>query len=202
MYSDDSGVTWQANGSRLELPASPQSVEIVDGKPFPDDANPYYGMGKMALDEDGIPHIMYIQSHDLFSRVYIAARLNDTWRKKEIIPDFASASYACQESAFSIDVNNNYYLLLTMVKAENYSPSSYGDNSSEILLMISSDEGKSFKTLKPLENTDNVALWLPSLQYYFTEANYPSFMFLRGSKGPSSAEPVHNEIYFGRIFSH
>jgi len=199
MYSDDLGLTWKADGQTLALPATPRSIEIVAGQPFPDDASPYYGMGRLALDRAGVPHIMYLQLYESQSKVIVASKTGDAWTKREILADPTFERFACQESSFTIDLNGNYYFLLTMVRQETFLNPNWGNDSSEIRLLISEDGGESLHPLTPLHNEDNTALWLPALPYAFSENEPPAFLFLRGGKGKSNTDIVKNQIYFGRI---
>ncbi|MHC4405861.1 MAG: BNR-4 repeat-containing protein [Planctomycetota bacterium] len=169
LCSRDGGQKWErSDGTPVRLPATPATVEIVDGTrklTGPENLRP----GNIAVDPDGNPWIVYSRlDRQPFETWLARPKAGGGWEKKSILPVIQERwpkRSVKTPGQIVFDSNGRMYLAITTVHADTSVEGAYwGHQLAEVVLLYSDDLGRTFHVLPVSPPDGEVPNWLPSLE--------------------------------------
>jgi hypothetical protein len=197
LRTPDGGQTWEhSDGTQVDLPARPATVEAVQrsgSAKGPED----YRAGSIAVDAEGRPWLLYsrLDAHPFNAWL---ARQGGNFELLPVIhkhwPDRGVQTPG--EVVFGAD--GTMYVALTTVDADGYF---WGDDSNEVVLLVSRDGGESFDAVQISDPDPTVAQWLPSLERPtgHNVVDVPGMTYTRGTKGTKNTEIVSNQVIWADV---
>jgi len=198
----DGGHTWErSDGTSVDLPATPTTVEIIEGTPSPNGRH-NYRPGSVGVDPEGRPWLLYSR---LDSKPFAAwlARCDGpgTWHKIPLLPVIQKrwpdrGVQTPGEVAFGAD--GTMYVALTTVDADGYF---WDDESNEVVLLVSRDGGETFDAVQASELDPTTAHWLPSMERPtgHNVVDVPGLIYTRGGKGTDNREILSNVVMWADV---
>ncbi len=202
LRSRDGGETWErSDGTRVKLPATPATAEVIDGI-----RRPKKGMemraGALAVDPDGVPWVPYRfgarkppegwlahpDGKGGWHRIPLLPRVRKRWPDRGIT--FA------RQAAF--DRDGTLYVALTTVLAGD---NRWGAPSKEIALLVSRDRAKTFDAIEVSPPDPTTPNWHPSLERPTRQApiGVPALTYTHGRKGERNTDILSNEVVFADL---
>lgn len=159
MKSTDGGKTWtDTKGRKLNLPVTPKTAELIEHGPKLD-----MRVGNIALDANGRPWLPVIHMEHAPFWVTLWHHDGSAWRATPLRPwidkTIGEGQHAYGATMTFGGDGTMYIALALMAKGE-----IWGDISSEIALLTSTDGGKTFtgRMISPPDPT--IPNWLPSIE--------------------------------------
>lgn len=202
LRSRDGGSTWErSDGTSVDLPARPATVEAIQRAESPKGPE-NYRPGSIAVDTDGRPWLLYSRLDSKPFAVWLA-RCDGPgkWHTIPLLPIIQKrwpdrGVQTPGEVVFGAD--GTMYVALTTVDADGYF---WGDESNEVVLLVSRDGGERFEALPISDPDPNTAQWLPSLERPtgHNVVDVPGLTYTRGGKGQKNTDILSNQVIWADI---
>ncbi|WP_215224739.1 BNR-4 repeat-containing protein [Echinicola shivajiensis] len=178
MYSEDKGNTWKSEKENVEIPVSPDNVELIDGKDNPEIADSYLNISNLAIDSLGRPWVTYSKEYKDSTDFFVAYRNNFTWVKHEInVPN----GYVFGSSGVSI-IKDKAYILSNFISKERYHRDRLWGHRENRIISLSLDLKNLTVNKIFIEEEPS---WLPSMIQGFNTTTHPWCIYTSGLSGDS-----------------
>ncbi|MBL7153625.1 MAG: BNR-4 repeat-containing protein [Phycisphaerae bacterium] len=201
LRSPDAGRTWQrGDGTKISLPATPQTIEIVDGAAKPA-GSVNFRPGNIALDGDGVPWVIYSRlDRDPFE-AWVARRTKvGKWEKIPLLPaiqrKWSNRGVKTPGSIVFSKDGTMYVAAETVISGTGDELAFWGHRSTEVVLLVSKDKGRTFDLFEVSMPDASAANWLPNLERP-TRAEpigLPGLIYTHGARGKTNKEIMSNEV--------
>jgi len=198
--SRDRGKTWErSDGAKVQLPATPATIEIVEGVQEPKtpmNLRP----GNVAIDQHGTPWIIYSRLDRQPFETWLAYLSDGKWQTISLLPTIQEKlpqRTVKTPGEIMFDRDGIMYVTVTTVDANASAAQSYwGHQSAEVVLLVSKDSGRTFETFTISPPDAAVPNWLPSLERptRHIPIGIPSLMYTHGHRGDKNTQIVSNEV--------
>lgn len=193
LRSRDGGRVWeQSDGTPVRLPATPATIEVVEGtrgQGGPANLRP----GSIAVDSHDVPWLVYSRLDRQPFETWLARPGADgDWKKTPLLPAIQKRwpeRSVKTPGEIVFDEKGRMYLAVTTVRANaSVEPAYWGHQSAEIALLISEDGGRTLRVLPISSIDDQTPNWLPSLERptRHVPIGTPSLMYTRGGRGSNN----------------
>lgn len=201
LRSRDGGRNWeQSDGKPVPLPATPATIELVDGarkQSGPANLRP----GNIAVDPNRSPWLVYSRLDRQPFETWIARpAVGGGWQKTSLLPAIQKRwpdRSVKTPGQIGFDRNGTMYVTVTTVHADASVEQGYwGHQSAEVALLVSKDFGRTLQAFPISPPDDQVPNWLPSLERptRHLQIGVPSFMYTHGTAGSNNRQTVTNEV--------
>jgi BNR repeat-containing family member len=196
LRSPDGGDKWEtAMGKAIVTPANPKSPCFIEQGAMLD-----MRVSNVALSPTGYPYL--VVNHR--KKEPMSARLwhhdGSAWKSLDLLP-IVQKVYPKMQLAdmgtLTFDRQGRFYISMSI----NAPDGSWGSASQEVILLTSTDGGKSFNIM-PISTPDpQVACWLPSIERPFSSVpiDTPAVLYTHGGPGKGCSEGDATEIVFVRL---
>lgn len=204
MVSRDLGETWESSqGKPIETPASVDEIEVLErgGVDFARSLR----SGAMAVDGQGVPHLIYsVTEGEEPGRTVIARpRADGSWEKiamAEFVPQKWKGWTLEMAGGLSFTEAGTLVAVATVQRSKE-GEIAWGHASNEVVRFESRDGGKtfSFETVSPVSG--DVSHWLPNIERatgWNAVAERPGILYTAGGAGEKNTELVRNGVRFVR----
>lgn len=201
MKSTDRAASWRRSDSKLvALPATPETIDIVDGAAAPDGTTDFRS-GNVAVDSQGTPWIVYGQQHHQPFEAWITRPVpKKGWQKISLLPPVQKkwpdrAVKTPGNIVFGAD--DTMYIAATTVDTNvEAKTAAWGHSSSEIVLLVSKDWGFTFRVFEISPPDPSAPNWLPNLERptRHEPINVPSLIYTHGHKGKTNKDIMSNDV--------
>jgi len=200
LRSPDGGESWQrSDGTKVELPATPATVDLVDGV-----RQPKKGMqmraGGMAVGPDGTPWVPYYFGDRTPPEGWLARPDGKGgWHRIPLLPwirtRWPERGIAFADNA-AFDRHGTLYVALTTIVPDG--KDAWGHPSREVVLLVSKDQARSFEAFEVSPPDPTTANWFPSLERPTCREpiGVPSLIYMHGEKGKGCDDILSNEVVF------
>jgi len=201
LRSSDTGHTWQrSDGTPVDLPATPRTIDIVAGATTPDGpAN--FRPGNIAVDANGIPWLIYCRMDRQPFGTWIATPdSNGGWRRISLLPAIQRQwPGRAVKTPGSIVFGNDgtmYVAVTTVDKSVEDESAQWGHPSAEIALLVSHDRGRSFDVFAVSLTDPSAPNWLPNLERPTSprSVDVPALIYTHGLRGTTNKDIMSNEV--------
>jgi len=201
LQSPDAGRTWQrGDGEKVTLPAMPQTIEIVDGASKPA-GSMNFRPGNIALDGDGIPWVIYSRlDRDPFEAWVARRTKTGKWERTPLLPvirrKWKDRGVKTPGSIVFAKDGTMYVAAETVISGTGDDLALWGHPSTEVVLLVSRDKGKTFDVFGVSKPDASGANWLPNLERP-TRAEpigIPALIYTHGARGKTNKEIMSNEV--------
>lgn len=205
MQSPDRGRTWRKlNGDPIELPATAPDVDVLatGGKDVGRDLR----IGGLAIDAGGKPIVFYSEVKGTRGDSFLAKPdENGAWRSTNLRP-FVPEEFAdwnlISPGGLVFAPGGELILAAQIYLPEPPNRSAWGHPKSEICVLRSKDEGRTF-SFELLTGPDpEIPSWLPNLERptgFNAVPNSPGMIFTVGGKGEKNTEILSNDVVWRPI---
>lgn len=193
MRSDDFGKTWRCrDGSIIELPAMAATMDVVavGGR---SKGQLSHKCGSIAVDPDGIPHILYSAGGNSTAEMLIAApEGRDAWKRTRLAGHVARQWPGWRigpAAAVVFDKQGTMFITATLSR----------ENESDIVLLESRDAGQTFSLERPGISLPRDRKWWPNLERptgHNVIAERPGVLFAAGIRGQGNKDVLSNDVYW------
>ena len=209
MRSPDAGKSWQrSDGERLTLPATPATIDIVDGSRTVE-GPAFFSPGNITLGPDGVPWLFYSRiDRDPFQAWVARLTTEGKWRKIPLLPviqrKWKDRGVATGCMAFGRD--GTMYVAVTTAKSGTGDRYAYwGHKSAEVALLVSKDRGRTFNVSEVSSADDSAPNWLPNIERPTSARSepikIPALIYTHGPRGKASEEILSNKVIWCDIAS-
>jgi len=201
LRSPDAGKTWHGkDGRQIKLPATPQTIEIVAGA-----AKPAGGVnfrpGNIALDPDGTPWVIYSRLDREPFEAWVARRMSSgKWEKTPLLPvvrrKWKNRGVKTPGSIVFDKAGTMYVAAETVVSGTGDESALWGHPSTEVVLLVSKDRGKTFDLFEVSRPDPSAANWLANLERPTRAGriDVPSLLYTHGPRGKTNKDILSNEV--------
>jgi len=201
LRSPDAGRTWErGDGTKVDLPARPGTIEIVDGSAKADGAT-NFRPGNIALDGEGVPWVIYSRlDRDPFEAWAARRTKGGKWEKIALLPviqgKWKNRGVKMPGSIVFGKDGTMYVAAETVISGTGDELSFWGHPSTEVVLLVSKDKGKTFDLFEVSKPDGLAANWLPNLERPTgSEAIYvTSLIYTHGARGKTNKDIMSNEV--------
>jgi hypothetical protein len=201
LRSTDRAVTWRrSNGTPVELPATPETIDIVAGAATADGpAN--FRPGNIAVDPNGVPWLIYCRMDRQPFDAWIARPDSQTrWHSISLLaaiqlrwPDRGVKT----PGSIVFGADGTMYVVVTTVDGGiEDETAQWGHPSAEIALLISKDQGRTFEVsgISPPDST--APNWLGNLERPTSQqpVGTPSLIYTHGLRGQTNRDIMSNHV--------
>ena len=201
MKSTDRAESWRrSDGEQIALPATPDTIDIVDGAAAPDGTTDFRS-GNVAVDSQGTPWIVYGQQHHQPFEAWIARPVPERgWQKISLLPPVQEkwpdrAVKTSGNIVFGAD-DTMYIAATTVNKNVEAKTAAWGHPSAEIVLLVSKNRGRTFQVYEISPPDPSTPNWLPNLERptRHEPIDVPSLIYTHGHKGTTNKEIMSNDV--------
>jgi hypothetical protein len=201
LRSMDVGRSWQrSDGTLVDLPATPETIEIVDGAVAPDDPT-NFRPGSIAVGPQGAPWLIYCRMDHQPFETWIARPDSKTgWHKISLLPAIQKkwpdrAVKTPGNIVFGRD-GTMYVAVTTVNRNIEGEAAQWGHPSAEVALLVSKDQGQTFSAFGISQSDSSVPNWLPNLERptRHEPINVPSLIYTHGHRGITNKQIMENEV--------
>ena len=199
LRSRDNGQTWQsAEGQTLELPVNPQSPCFVEQDTASD-----MRIGTLTVDGDGHPWFAVAHLERRPRSAVLWHHDGETWQSRDLLNDVRNALGAVETTYASLSFDREGVLFIVAAVGKENAEKFWGDQSLEIVLLVSQDRGKTFSVTPISKVAPNLPNWLPSIErpYGAKPIGIPSFLYTHGGPGTTVTDGEATEVIFVRLHS-
>jgi len=217
LRSRDGGVTWEkANGTRIDLPARPEQLDILARTTKTERHEPMpppevLAQGCIVATRKAVPHVLYI-SHLEEPGQLVHAWLDGTWHRQPIEATqdaFAGHRPTGCRGTLTTDAAGTLYVLLELQPLAggwtNGKPTrdmGWNTETKRLVWVVSNDRGASWQAslALPAETVLNEAnVERPTGVNMPVAGQLPPFIYFDGiSRDPEEGETIQNSVYFFR----
>lgn len=204
MVSRDSGQTWESSeGKAIEMPASVDEIEVLERGGV--DFARALRSGAMAVDGQGVPHLIYsIGEGEAPGRTVIARPTGDgSWEKlamAESMPDKWKGWTL--EMAGGLSYTEAGVLVgVATVQRPKEGEVTWGHATNEVVRFESRDGGKTFSFETMSVVSSEVSHWLPNIERttgWNVVVGRPGILYTAGGPGEKNTQLVRNGVRFVR----
>ncbi len=203
MRSPDCGKTWvNAEGKRIELPATRETVSVIAHDR--DKKLPGLRCGSVAVAPDGTPYVLYSAAGLKPPEAWIALLGKDKqWRYRPLLPHLQKdlpdwAGFMPGGMTFSSDGKLTVTLTAVPIKAAKKEGSTWGHDSNEVIRLVSTDGGESFKGELVSKVDATEGHWMPSIERPtgHNRVGRPGLMYLAGERGEKNTDILSNKVWW------
>ena len=198
LRSRDKGKTWEtADGAAVKLPATPKSHCFIE-----QGAKLNMRIGNLVVDADGRPWLTAIHHEKRPRSVTLWHHDGKSWKPRELLPDVQKRLPGRQVvgGVMTFDRDGTMYIACTVAKV-GLKKTWFGHPSLEIVLLTSSNCGKTF-AVTPISTADaKLANWLPSIERPFGTPGIaaPCLIYTHGGAGSGLKGGKGTEVVFVRL---
>jgi hypothetical protein len=195
--SEDKGKTWQnANSIIMQLPVDPNSDCFIEG-----DSSSDLRIGDLAVDSNGTPWITSFHNETSPRTTKLWHFDGNNWIAKNLL-EITSVQYPeCELLYCGLTFDREGIMYIPAIIQKNEGSTHWGDPSQEVILLFSSDGGKSFDIL-PISETDlKLPNWLINIERPFcpNKIDSPSLLYTHGDAGVMMTDGDATEVKFVRF---
>lgn len=197
LKSKDGGKTWEnAQGTIMEMPVNPKSDCFIEQGPELD-----MRAGSIVTDKANLPWLTVFHNEKNPRSSTIWHFDGQKWQSIELL-DFIKEKYpdwGILYSNLTIDQEGMFYMVSVIQK--NDATTFWGDKSAEVILITSTDQGKTFE-ISPISKVDPTnSNWMPSVERPYTSKpiGIPSFLYTHGNRGEGLKDGESTEVIFVRL---
>jgi len=201
LRSPDAGRTWErGDGEKVALPTTPQTIEIVDGAAKPD-GSVDFRPGNIALDGEGTPWVVYSRlDRDPFEAWVARRTKTGKWEKVPLLPiirrKWKNRGVKTPGSIVFAKDGTMYVAVETVISGTGDELAFWGHPSTEVVLLVSKDKGKTFDLFEVSESDASAANWLPNLERptRHEPIGVPALIYTHGSRGKTNKDIMSNDV--------
>lgn len=203
LRSPDAGKSWQrSDGGGITLPATPATIEIVDGSTKVEGLT-NFRPGNIALDPDGVPWVIYSRmDREPFEAWIARLTTQGRWQKIPLLPVIERkwkdrGVKAPGSIVFGRD--DTMYVAVTTVKSGTGDELAFwGHPTAEVALLVSKDRGRTFSVFEISKVDDSAANWLPNLERPTRSEpiKVPALIYTHGPRGNTNKDIMDDEVVF------
>jgi hypothetical protein len=201
LRSPDAGKTWQrSNGKKITLPATPATIEIVDGSAKVEGPT-NFRPGNIALDTDGVPWMVYSRiDREPFEAWVARLTAEGKWRKIPLLPVIErkwKGRGVKMPGSIVFGPDGTMYVVVTTVKSGTGDELAFwGHPSAEVALLVSKNRGRTFSLFEVSGADDSAANWLPNLERPTRSKpiKVPALIYTHGPRGKTNKDILNNEV--------
>ncbi|MHC4072168.1 MAG: BNR-4 repeat-containing protein [Planctomycetota bacterium] len=201
LRSTDLGRSWQrSNGKLVTLPATPKTIEIVAGTATVDGPT-NFRPGNIAIDLQGVPWLIYCRMDRQPFETWIARPDSKMeWQEISLLP---AIQKKWPERAVKTPGNivfgrdGSIYVAVTTVDSSIEDETAlWGHPSTEVVLLVSIDQGHTFSVFQISRPDSSVPNWLPNLERPIGHQpiDVPSLIYTHGHRGKTNKQIMSNEV--------
>jgi len=201
LRSTDRAVTWQrSDGTPVELPATPKTIDIVAGAETVDGpAN--FRPGNIAVDPNGVPWLIYCRMDRQPFETWIARPDPESrWHNISLLaavqrqwPDRGVKT----PGSIVFGADDTMYVVVTTVDSSiEDETAQWGHPSAEIALLVSRDRGRTFEVFGISSPDSTAPNWLPNLERPTNQqpVDIPSLIYTHGLRGKTNKDIMSNHV--------
>jgi len=201
LQSTDWASTWQrSDGKPVALPATPKTIDIVDGTATVDRlAN--FRPGNIAVDPQGVPWLIYCSMDRQPFETWVARPDSETgWRKISLLPAIKKKwpnRTVKTPGSIVFGRDGTMYVVVTTVNSNVKDETAHwGHPSAEVVLLVSKNRGHSFSVFGISPPDASVPNWLPNLERptSYEPVDVPSLIYTHGQRGKTNKQIMSNEV--------
>ena len=201
LRSSDAGQTWErTDGRRVALPATPATIEIVDGSATVDGpAN--FRPGNIALGPDGAAWLIYSRLDGEPFKAWVARLAGKgKWQKIPLLPSIRRKwkdRGVKTPGSIVFGRDGTMYVVVTTVQSGTGDELAFwGHPSAEVVLLVSRDRGRTFSVFEVSAPDVSAANWLPNLERptRHEPVGVPSLIYTHGARGKTNKDIMSNEV--------
>jgi len=201
LRTTDWASTWQrSDGKPVALPATPKTIDIVDGTSTVDGPM-NFRPGNIAVDPQGVPWLIYCRMDRQPFETWVARPDPETgWQKISLLPAIQKkwpdrAVKTPGSIVFGRD--GTMYVVVTTVNSNVKDETAlWGHPSAEVVLLVSKDQGHTFSVFQISPPDSSVPNWLPNLERPtgHQPVDMPSLIYTHGHRGKTNKQIMSNEV--------
>jgi hypothetical protein len=203
--SHDAGDTWErSDGTRIETPATPATIEIIAGAADnPEQAD--YRSGNIAVDAHGVPWIIYARLDRKPCEAWLASCDPRTgWRTTSLLPTVRAAwpdRVPQTPGQVTFDDRGTMYVALTTAAADVTRETHWGHASDRVAVLVSRDGGATFEVVDVPQPDTAAPNWLPSLERptRHVPIGRPSLAWTHGEPGADNLQTLANQVLWQEL---
>ncbi len=198
LRSPDAGKSWQRyDGTPVELPATAETVTAIASE------KELKGLrcANIAVDNDGKPHLLYCAASPAPSRAWIA-RPDDSGVWQSLSLQEAASTLPIKggltlPGCMTFDAENRLHAAMSIINPPE-GESTWGHASNEVVLIQSSDQGRSFSARLVADPDSAASRWLPNLERPtgHNRVESPGLIYTSGPPGEKNTDMISNEVYW------
>lgn len=200
LRSDDSGKTWRtAAGRELALPATASTVDRIAQDR--EGTGVGYRSGAIAVDPEGIPHVLYGSYDEVPLPAWIATPGQDgRWHSRPVRPDLPAEWDGwglTLPGGITFGEEGRLFVALTLIRPPNLADTTiWGHPTSEVLFLESDDRGETFRSRVLSAVDPGRPHWLPNLERPtgHNVVDTPGLIYTDGSRGKDNRAIVSNRV--------
>jgi len=206
LRSPDGGVTWQrSDGSAVALPATAETVDVLasKGPGETETGGQSLRCGALAVDTDGLPHVLYSSTGGGRSLLILATPDGTGgWNRHTLNPALADvwpgAGLAMPGSLAIADDGRIVAAATAFPPTETVLAKLWGNPALEVVRMVSRDGGKTFRARLIRPRDPNETRWLPNLERPtgHNRVADPGLVFTAGPPGGKNTDILSNEVWW------
>jgi len=192
----------RSDGERITLPATPATIEIVDGSAKVEGPT-NFRPGNIALDPDGVPWVIYSRmDREPFEAWVAKLTAEGKWRKIPLLPvierKWKDRGVKTPGSIVFGREGTMYVVVTTARSGTGDELAFWGHPSAEVTLLVSKDQGRTFSVFEISSADDFAANWLPNLERPTGSEpiKVPALIYTHGPRGKTNKDIMNNEVVF------
>jgi hypothetical protein len=201
LRSPDAGKTWKlSDGERVTLPATPATIEIVDGSTTVEGPT-NFRPGNIALDPDGVPWVVYSRmDREPFEAWVARLTAEGKWQKIPLLPvikrKWKNRGVKTPGSIVFGRDGTMYVVVTTLKSGTGDELAFWGHRSAEVALLVSKDQGRTFSVFEVSSVDDSAANWLPNIERPTRNEpiKVPALIYTHGPRGKTNKDIMNNEV--------
>ena len=201
LRSPDGGETWEkSDGTAVELPAQPATIDIVDGSAKAGGL-PNFRVGNVAVDEKGMPWIIYARLDRQPYNTWVAHPTGDGgWERRSLLEalwDAGSGQSVKTPGNVVFDRDGVMYAAVTTVLGTvDAKEAMWGHPSAETVLLVSRDKGRTFDVCEISRADKTTPSWLCNIERPMRRelGEVTSLIYTRGHRGKTNKDILSNDV--------
>ncbi len=201
LRSPDAGKTWErSDGESVTLPATPATIEIVDGSATVEGPT-NFRPGNIALDPEGVPWVLYSRmDREPFEAWVARLTAEGKWQKIPLLPVIKRKwkdRGVKTPGSIVFGRDGAMYMVVTTVQSGTGDELAFwGHPSAEVALLVSKDQGRTFSVFEVSCADDSAANWLPNLERPTRSEpiKVPALIYTHGPRGKTNKDIMSNEV--------
>jgi hypothetical protein len=203
LASDDNGETWRkSTGEKVELPATPATFDsFAHGRTS---HNRVINVGSMAVDAEGVPHLVYGAKVGLSAQSYLVTPSAENGWKHVHLNSFLPPGFRdwdlFMHGGISFGRDNQPVIVGTLMHLREGSHE-WGEPTTEIVVFRSVDDGETFSAKVLDEPNSESPRWMPNIERATGFNEIPdqlSFIYTDGVRGDGLQDILSNHVYWIR----
>ena len=201
MRSDDSGKTWhRLDGTRIEAPATAETVDVLASGGV--DVGRVLRAGAMAVNAQGIPHVVYSVQEEGRGRSFLAKPSdNGTWTHTELnrhLPKEWVDWNLVMPGGLAFNDSGQLFVAAT-VQDPKKEEQGWGHPSSEVVELAPANGQRELSFRRVSRADPERAHWLPNIERHTGHnevPDRPGLIYTSGPSGEENTELLSNKVYW------